>query len=272
MSAAHIYALIDDVILDLQNINIPRFDKSTVDDIKYDPSEQKKRIMNIILPFKQTTHLIEWSQSFRHTIPYGKFITGTFDLKNNFIIVYQAFNSNIANYASQSQKFIGCDHYNETRMTWVKSNFLWMMYRSGWGKKDKNQSNILAIYLKLDCFETFISECVYSKYNNALPYDEKEHKKKITSKDRIVLQWDPHHSPTGGKIEGKRAIQLGMKGKYLNQFHDSILCIQDITSFVKEQHNKMKSKQPFYVVKEYVLDVNDEIAKYILIGDKNAKS
>ncbi len=38
------------------------------------------------------------------------------------------------------------------RMTWIKPNFLWMMYRSGWAVK-KNQERILAIKLTKKGFE-----------------------------------------------------------------------------------------------------------------------
>lgn len=31
------------------------------------------------------------------------------------------------------------------RMTWIKPSFLWMMYRAGWGFKDKGQRRVLAI-------------------------------------------------------------------------------------------------------------------------------
>ena len=37
-------------------------------------------------------------------------------------------------------------------MTWIKPSFLWMMYRSGWGKKH-NQEHILAIYIKREAFD-----------------------------------------------------------------------------------------------------------------------
>jgi hypothetical protein len=42
------------------------------------------------------------------------------------IVVYQAYNETIAAYAVQHQKFEGCPAFNTTRMTWVKTNFLWM--------------------------------------------------------------------------------------------------------------------------------------------------
>lgn len=42
----------------------------------------------------------------------GKIILAQYD--DEYIVVYQAFNSEIANYAVENQKFEGCEAYNET--------------------------------------------------------------------------------------------------------------------------------------------------------------
>ena len=75
----------------------------------------------------------------------GKQIIGR--KENESIVVYQAFNLNIASYAVQHQKF-GGDSYSFNRMSWIKPGFLWMMHRAGWAQKE-NQERILAITLPL---------------------------------------------------------------------------------------------------------------------------
>jgi hypothetical protein len=50
----------------------------------------------------------------------------------------------IADSALKHQTFIS-PPFSMSRMTWVKPSFLWLMYRSGWGRKDKGQKRILAI-------------------------------------------------------------------------------------------------------------------------------
>jgi hypothetical protein len=45
------------------------------------------------------------------------------------ILVYQAFKPEIGKYAVEHQRFTGCPGYSSTRMTWIKPNFLWMMFR-----------------------------------------------------------------------------------------------------------------------------------------------
>ena len=47
------------------------------------------------------------------------------------IVVYQSYNPAIGNFAVRNQYFGG--PFSLERMTWIKPNFLWMMYRNGWG-------------------------------------------------------------------------------------------------------------------------------------------
>jgi Domain of unknown function (DUF4291) len=42
----------------------------------------------------------------------------------------------------------------------MKPNFLWMMFRSGWGMKE-GQETILAIWLKRSAFDTLLEQAVH---------------------------------------------------------------------------------------------------------------
>jgi len=57
----------------------------------------------------------------------GKHVLAQFDDQN--VVVYQAFCPEIADYVVKHGKF-GGPRYSFTRMTWIKTNFMWMMYRS----------------------------------------------------------------------------------------------------------------------------------------------
>jgi hypothetical protein len=61
----------------------------------------------------------------------GRHILAQYDEKT--VIVYQAYAPAIAEFALQHGYFGGPFSYS--RMSWIKPNFLWMMYRSGWGTK-----------------------------------------------------------------------------------------------------------------------------------------
>eukprot|EP00111_Clytia_hemisphaerica_P022803 TCONS_00067121-protein len=144
----------------------------------------------------------------------------------DYVIVYQAFKPSLAEYAVEHQRFGGAE-YNPDRMSWIKTNFLWMMYRSGWATKP-NQERILAIFVKLDGFE----EILRNAYTGKLEKHEGVEKDDI----QVRLQWDPDHDPYGEKVL-RRAIQLGLKANIRKQFNEEwILEIKDVTDFVKEQH------------------------------------
>lgn len=46
--------------------------------------------------------------------------------KDEYVIVYQAYNDEIGRYAAKNKKFEGCPKWQARRMTWFKTDFLWM--------------------------------------------------------------------------------------------------------------------------------------------------
>ena len=147
------------------------------------------------------------------------------------ILVYQAYRPSIGHFAAQHGYFGG--DFRLTRMSWIKPNFLWMMYRSGWGQKE-GQEVILAIRLKREAFDTILAQAVVSKYVPNLYPSQKDWKRALKTSN-VRLQWDPDHSPTGGKLK-RRAIQLGLRGEALVHYSKEwIIEITDISAFVAQQ-------------------------------------
>jgi len=91
--------------------------------------------------------------------------------------------------------------FSYDRMSWIKTNFLWMMYRSGWASKE-GQKRILGVWLKREGFDRILSLALTG-------HDEKE---KGVARSPVRLQWDPDHTPSGGNVQ-RRAIQLGMRNE-----------------------------------------------------------
>lgn len=150
----------------------------------------------------------------------------------DLIVVYQAYNHSIANYAVENNRF-GGSHFSFNRMTWIKPNFLWMMYRCGWCEKE-NQERVLAIYITKKGFEEILEEAVFSSYNESLYKNRAVWKAELASK-KVRLQWDPDHDPFGEK-EVRKAIQLGIKGSMLRKYNEEFIQkIEDVTPFVKAQ-------------------------------------
>jgi hypothetical protein len=127
-----------------------------------------------------------------------------------------------------------------TRMTWIKPNFLWMMYRSGWGTKE-GQEVILAIRIQRSAFDTILAQAVHSTYIPEI-YENQETWNRAVRTSDVRLQWDPDHNPSGGKLE-RRAIQLGVQGQVaLKYSREWIVSIEDISEFVSEQRQHVVSK------------------------------
>lgn len=149
------------------------------------------------------------------------------------IIVYQAFNHQIADYAIAHQKF-GGSAYSFSRMTWIKPNFLWMMYRAGWATKP-HQERILAIKISKTGFFELLEQGVYSSFKYEV-YDTKENWQNALSQSEVRIQWDPDHNPNGDKLD-RRAVQIGIKGDALAEFNATYIQeIIDITEFNKKRH------------------------------------
>jgi len=146
------------------------------------------------------------------------------------IIVYQAYNNQIADFAVKNQ-FLGGPDFSYNRISWIKPNFLWMMFRCGWAEK-VNQERVLAITISKTDFEGILNQAVFSSFNPQYQEVYEQWKNDLASKE-VRLQWDPDHDPFGHKIE-RRAIQLGLKGQTLEKFgKEQIQRIEDITDFVK---------------------------------------
>lgn len=177
---------------------------------------------------KITTEL--YPQSLERWPQKGQHILGHQDERS--IVVYQAYKNSIADFAVKNQYLGGAD-YSYGRMSWIKPNFLWMMYRCGWAESE-NQERVLAIWLDKTDFESILKEAVLSSFNTKYYENHEQWKNELASKE-VRLQWDPDHDPFGNKVE-RRAIQLGLKGAVLEKFgKKQIKFIEDITDFVRQQ-------------------------------------
>ena len=123
-------------------------------------------------------------------------------------------------------------------MSWIKPNFLWMMYRSGWATKP-GQEAILAIRIAKSHFEQILAGAVHSSFNPDVYPTHADWQDALARSD-VRLQWDPDHDPYGIKLE-RRAIQLGLRGEVLRQFAtDWIVDIADVTPFVAGQRQRVE--------------------------------
>ncbi|MBX7221739.1 MAG: DUF4291 domain-containing protein [Blastocatellia bacterium] len=147
------------------------------------------------------------------------------------IVVYQAYRPAIGHFAARNGYFGG--EFSLGRMSWIKPNFLWMMYRSGWGTKE-GQEVILAVHLKRSAFDEMVGQAVHSTFIPALYGSEADWQKKLKHSE-VRVQWDPDHNPSGQKLE-RKALQLGLRGTVLTRYaREWIVEIEDISDFVATQ-------------------------------------
>jgi hypothetical protein len=162
----------------------------------------------------------------------GRHILARYDEDN--IVVYQAYRPAIGRYAAEHQRFGG--EFSFSRMSWIKPNFLWMMYRSGWGTKE-GQEIILAVTIPRVLFDEILASAVPSSFDSSR-FETHDAWKQALASSEVRLQWDPDHGPDG-KPQSRRAIQLGLRGSMLRRFAaDEVVEIEDISAFVEEQRHR----------------------------------
>ena len=187
----------------------------------------------------------------------GRHILAQFD--SDTIVVYQSYAPEIGRFAADIGFFGGAFSYS--RMSWVKPNFLWMMYRSGWGTKP-NQEVTLAVTLRREAFDAILAAAVPSSFVRDR-YETQDAWKADVARSDVRLQWDPDHGPRGNPLE-RRAIQLGLRGETLRQYgKEWIVRLDDISEFVSEQRERLAAdgSPTIRTPKERVYPVADQAVK-----------
>jgi len=175
-----------------------------------------------------TTQAHRWPETGRH-------ILAQYDGES--VVVYQAYRPQIGRFAVANGYF--GDGFSLSRMSWIKPNFLWMMYRCGWAGKE-GQEVVLAVRLKRAAFDQILAAAVPSSFDPGLFATQSAWTQAVAGSD-VRLQWDPDHHPSGAPME-RRAIQLGLRGKTLEKYaREWILSIEDVSEFVKAQAENIKA-------------------------------
>ena len=141
------------------------------------------------------------------------------------IRVYQAYSDAIADSALAHGTFVS-PPFKMERMTWIKPSFLWMMYRSGWGKKDAGQNRILAIDITREGFEWALAHSCLSHRDPSMSEEEWQ---QLKNNSPVRIQWDPERDLFLQPLE-HRAIQIGLSKEAIDLYTNEWICkITDIT-------------------------------------------
>lgn len=163
----------------------------------------------------------------------GRHVLAQFD--DDAVVVYQAYRPSIGHFAAEHGHFGGPD-FSLDRMSWIKPNFLWMMYRCGWATKE-GQEVVLAIWLARGAFDAILAQAVASTHDPRF-YATADDWQAAVRRSNVRLQWDPDHGP-GGEPLRRRAVQLGLRGPVLASFASAwIRRIEDVTPLVHAQRGR----------------------------------
>lgn len=192
----------------------------------------------------------------------GKHILAHYD--ETSVVVYQAYRLSTGGYAIEHGRLGGPD-FSFNRMSWIKSNFLWMMYRSGWGTK-VGQEITLGLRIRRAFFESLLERTVASSFDPAQHSSRQAWQADVDSSD-VRMQWDPDHAPNGAKLD-RRAIQLGLRGPALATLaNEALLEVIDMTPFVLEQRQFATSNPSDLVTpSEHVYEPTSTTARQRALG------
>jgi hypothetical protein len=175
------------------------------------------------------------------------------------IFVYQAYKPSIANEAVQNGTF--GKGFNLERMTWIKPSLGWMLYRSGYATKHR-QERILKIKLSHEGFQTILSKGVPTSFDSHI-FTSQEEWRRTLEHSEVRYQWDPDRDLWLRRLE-RRAIQLGIRGSVVREYVTTwILRIEDVTELSHAIKVAVESGQNEILAahEEHVYEVSEEIKK-----------
>jgi len=187
-------------------------------------------------PLPRTLAVEAYRQQVQRWPRRGRHILAQYD--DTTVVVYQAYRSSIARWAAEHGR-LGGPEFKMSRMSWIKPNFLWMMFRCGWASK-VDQEAVLAIRILRSGFDAILAGAVPSSYASEV-HDDPAAWKSAVARSNVRLQWDPDHLPGGTPAE-RRAIQLGLRGETLRRFVEEwTVGVEDISPFVTSQRKHSHS-------------------------------
>lgn len=181
------------------------------------------------------------------------------------IFVYQAFKPKIVQNALKKGTF--GTGFNRDRMTWIKPSFGWMLHRSKYATKHRQEA-ILKIKISHEGFVNILSQSIETYFREELFSNEEEWRIALKNSE-VRHQWDPDRDLRGYKVE-QRAIQIGILGETVARYVDEwIISLEEVTSLAHQIHQAVKGKANFpSVPQEEVYEVNPKLQQHLGIGTK----
>ncbi|MFF1960323.1 DUF4291 domain-containing protein [Streptomyces sp. NPDC058220] len=126
----------------------------------------------------------------------------------------------------------------ERCLTWIKPSFRWMMYRSGWGGKE-GQETILAVEIARVGFDWALRNACLSHFDRDLHPDQPSWKRELKRAPARV-QWDPERDLQLKPLP-YRSLQLGLAGKAARRYADEwTVSVTDVTPLAHRIHGLVR--------------------------------
>jgi len=174
------------------------------------------------------------------------------------VVVYQAFQPDTVHEAVRLQVFgkgFGLD-----RMTWIKPSLGWMLYRSGYASKARQQ-RIVQVTIQHDGFLAMLADAVPSGYERDL-YASRSEWDVALRRSEARYQWDPDRDLALRPL-ARRALQLGIEGSLIRRYaREWIVRIADVTDLAHAIRDSVAAGRPLPEVpveRPYV--VADDLAR-----------
>jgi hypothetical protein len=156
--------------------------------------------------------------------PHDRHVRAVFDAET--ITVYQAYGDAIADAALAAGRFVSPFEFE--RMTWIKPSFLWMMYRSSWGRSP-GQERVLAVRISREGFEWALARAVLSTFDSTIHVDQADWRREVIASS-VRVQWDPDRSVTLARLN-RRTIQVGLAGDATRRYASTwVVGIDEVTT------------------------------------------
>ncbi|MFD3566358.1 DUF4291 domain-containing protein [Streptomyces sp. NPDC058671] len=156
------------------------------------------------------------------------------------VTVYQAYPPAIGLPAAREGRFPAA--WKRDRMTWIKPSFLWMMYRSGWGTKE-GQETVLAVEITREGFEWALRNACLSHYVRGFHADRAAWKG-VLGRAPARVQWDPERDP-GLRALPFRSLQLGLAGEAARRYADEwTVSVADVTPLAHRVRDLVRAEGP----------------------------
>jgi hypothetical protein len=152
-------------------------------------------------------------------------------------------------------------------MTWIKPSFLWLMHRSNWGQKSR-QERVFCVRVKRSGWEQALSQAVLTSFEPSAFATPDEWAEQFAAA-QVHLQWDPERTLRGTGLP-YYSIQIGLSRHVIHQYVDEwVAGIEDYTARVRKIYDLLQSGQADKAKRllppERVYPVSGEVGRRLLI-------